>query len=67
MYYKRGGLTNLVSYFTPRMSRLDKEDKLVMFGLQAFSKQYLIEYFNDNFFSKTREEVLYEYFFSGIR
>lgn len=55
------GLTKLVSYFTPRMSRLDHQDKLVMFGLQAFIKQYLIEYFNDNFFSKTREEVLYEY------
>lgn len=55
------GLTKLVSYLTPRMTRLDNENKLIMFGLQAFIKQYLIEYFNDNFFSKTREEVVNEY------
>ena len=54
------GLTKLVSYFTPRMSRLG-EDKLVMFGLQAFVKQYLIEYFTENFFSRPRQEVLEEY------
>ena len=55
------GLTKLVSYFTPRMTRIEGEDKLVMFGLQSFIKQYLIEYFDDNFFSKTKDEVLYEY------
>lgn len=55
------GITKLVSYFTPRMTRLDQEDKLVMFGSQAFIKQYLIEYFNDNFFSKPRKMVLQEY------
>jgi len=55
------GLTKLVSYFTPRMSRLDGEDKLVMFGLQAFIKQYLIEYFNENFFLQPKENVLNDY------
>ncbi len=55
------GLTKLTSYFTPRMTRIEGEDELVMFGLQAFIKQYLIEYFNDNFFGKSREEVLAEY------
>ena len=36
------GITKLVSYFTPRMTRIEGEDKLVMFGLQAFIKEYLM-------------------------
>ena len=55
------GLTKMVSYFTPRMSRLTGQDKLVMFGLQAFIKEYLIDYFNENFFGRTKEEVVNEY------
>lgn len=59
MYPKN--LTRLVSYFTPRMSRLTNEPKLIMFGLQAFIKQYLIEGFEKNFFQRPKEEVLAEY------
>lgn len=55
------GITKIVSYYTPRMSRISDEDSLVMFGLQAFIKQYLIESFNDNFFGRAKEEVLNEY------
>lgn len=55
------GLTKLVSYFTPRMSRLPGQDKLVLFGLQGFIKEYLIEYFQQNFFRRKKEEVLFEY------
>lgn len=55
------GITKSVSYFTPRMSRVDRWDKVVMFGLQGFIKTYLIDYFNDNFFAKTFEEVTSEY------
>ena len=55
------GVTKLVSYFTPRMTRLNNENKLIMFGLQAFIKQYLIEYFNDNFFNMPKEQVLKDY------
>lgn len=44
------GLTKMVSYYTPRMSRLKDVDKVTLFGLQAFIKEYLIEGFNDNFF-----------------
>lgn len=55
------GLTKMVSYFTPRMSRLEGQDKLVMFGLQAFIKEYLIEYFNEYFFGRPKDEVLNEY------
>ena len=46
-------MTKSVSYFTPRMSRVKRWDKVVMFGLQGFIKTYLIDYFNEYFFSKT--------------
>jgi nicotinamide phosphoribosyltransferase len=55
------GVTKLVSYFTPRMSRIENEDKLIVFGVQAFIKQYLIEYFNENFFQKDKNDILEEY------
>lgn len=55
------GITKIVSYYTPRMSRLDHEDKLVMFGLQAFIKEYLIDAFNEQFFCRERGEVMAEY------
>lgn len=52
------GLTKLVSYWVPRKSMLETQDKMVFFGLQAFIKEYLIDYFNENFFSLTEDEVL---------
>ena len=54
-------ITKSVSYFTPRMSRVERWDKVVMFGLQGFIKTYLIEYFNEEFFGKPFEEVVGEY------
>ncbi len=54
-------ITKLVSYFTPRMTRIEGQNKLVMFGLQAFIKHYLIEEFNENFFGRSKDEVLSEY------
>ena len=47
-----------VSYYTPRMSRVDRWDKVVMFGLQGLIKTYLIDYFNEAFFEKPFEERL---------
>ena len=55
------GMTKLVSYWTPRMSRKENMNKVVMFGLQPFLKKYLIEYFNENFFKKDKSEVVAEY------
>ncbi|MCL2496847.1 MAG: nicotinate phosphoribosyltransferase [Clostridiales bacterium] len=55
------GITKIVAYYTPRMSRINDEDKLVMFGLQAYIKSYLIKSFNENFFGRQKEEVLLEY------
>ena len=55
------GLTKMVSYYTPRMSRLKDNDMVTFFGLQAFIKEYLIEGFNNYFFSRPEEEVVAEY------
>ena len=54
-------MTKSVSYYTPRRSRIKMWDQITFFGLQAFCKTYLIDYFNKYFFSKTREEVVNEY------
>lgn len=54
-------MTKSVSYFTPRMSRVARWDKVVMFGLQGFIKTYLIDYFNEAFFGKPFEEAVGEY------
>lgn len=54
-------MTKLVSYLTARKSRIEGEDKLIIFGLQAFLREYLIDYFNENFFNKPKEEVIAEY------
>lgn len=36
-------------------------DTVVMFGLQAFVKTYLIDYFKEEFFNKKLDEVVGEY------
>ena len=50
-----------VSYYTPRRSRVKRWDKVVNFGLQAFCKQWLIEYFNRYFFALPERVVVEEY------
>lgn len=55
------GLQYIHAYLTPRMSRLEHENKLIMFGLQAFIKTYLIEYFDEHFFGKLHDDVMGEY------
>ena len=56
-------VTKIVSYFTPRMSRLDYigENHLILFGLQSFIKEFLIEDFNEFFFERKKEDVIAEY------
>ena len=54
-------ITKSVSYFTPRMSRVKRWDKVVMFGLQGLIKTYLINYFNEEFFGRSFDEVIREY------
>lgn len=53
-------LTKVVSYFTPRMSRLQGMNTLVMFGLQAFITELIYD-FNEHFFSRQKEDVIEEY------
>ena len=55
------GITKSVSYFTPRMSRVKRWNEVVMFGLQGFVKTYLMDYFNEEFFRKSFDEVMREY------
>ena len=49
------------STWTPRTSRVRGVDKIVCFGFQAFVQNYLIDYFNENFFSQPKEKVVKEY------
>jgi len=54
-------MTKSMSYYTPRMSRVKRWDKVVMFGVQMFCKTWLIDYFNENFFELSEDEVVAEY------
>ena len=54
-------ITKSMSYFTPRMSRVKMWGEVVMFGLQGFMKTYLMDYFQEEFFQRTLEEVMGEY------
>lgn len=54
-------ITKSVSYFTPRMSRINMWQKVVHFGLQGFCKTYLINYFNNYFFSLPLNDVIEDY------
>lgn len=56
MYPK--GLTKLVSYWVPRKSMLESQDKMIFFGLQAFIKEYLGECFHKEFFDLEENEVI---------
>ena len=67
-YYKVGHVfqypdkTELVySNLTPRNSRLKDIDEMVFFGMQYFIKEYLIQYFNENFFDQPKEKVISDY------
>jgi len=47
--------------WTPRTSRIEGADEVVVFGIQYFVKKYLIDYFNDNFFNLSKEEAVKPY------
>lgn len=52
-------LKKLVSYWVPRKSMFKKEEnqKVVFFGLQAFIMEFLVEYFNKNFFDRPHDWI----------
>lgn len=56
-------ITKVVSYYVPRKTRIPEFDKVVVFGIQAFIEEYLIEYMNETFFGRSLEEVIAEYEF----
>lgn len=52
----------IYSTFTPRSNRyLPNAESVVVFAIQSFAKKYLIDYFNVNFFNRSKEEVIGEY------
>ena len=55
------GLDFLVSYWTPRMTRIEGINKVVMFGLQGLIKEHLIDAFEKHFFGRPWDELEAEY------
>lgn len=55
------GIEVVYSTWTPRASRMKDVNEVVAFGFQAFIKNYLIEFFNENFFDRPKEDVIAEY------
>jgi nicotinamide phosphoribosyltransferase len=55
------GMEVCYSTWTPRASRMKGVDKVVAFGFQSFIKNYLIDYFNENFFEVPVEDIVADY------
>jgi nicotinamide phosphoribosyltransferase len=53
--------TLVFSNLTARGTRVKDLKKVVFFGLQYFVKEYLIKHWNENFFEKDVEEVVYKF------
>ena len=51
----RPELRELVSYLTPRGSRLKGVNKVVFFGLSSYVHSYIVENFRENFFTRNFE------------
>ena len=55
------GTEFVYSPLTPRKSLLKGIDGAVVFGVQSFIQEMLVEYFNREFFERSLDEVVYEY------
>lgn len=55
------GTEYVYSNLTPRISRIDGIDGVVVFGIQAFVKKYLLDGFQNLFFSQHKETVIAAY------
>lgn len=55
------GTEFVYSNLTARYSRLDGIDHTVVFGIQYFLKEYLINRFNDGFFFQPKDKVIAQY------
>jgi len=49
------------SVWTPRTSRIKDVNRVVVFGMQIFIKQYLMNYFQTEFFDKPKEKIVADY------
>lgn len=55
------GTTLVYSNWTPRKSRMEGVNEVVLFGLQYFIKKYILEDFDTHFFKQSKEKVVKEY------
>lgn len=56
------GTEFIYSTWIPRSNKyFPKANKVVAFGIQSFVKKWLINYFNEHFFNRAKEEVVAEY------
>lgn len=56
------GTELIYSTLTPRSNKyLPVANGAVVFGIQAFIKKYLIDFFNENFFNRPKQDVVNEY------
>lgn len=56
------GTEIIYSTFTPRSNKyFPIANEVVVFGIQGFVKKYLVDYFNENFFKRLKNEVVNEY------
>lgn len=55
------GTEVVYSTWTPRASRVRDVESVVVFGQQAFIKDYLVDFFNENFFARPLQDVVSEY------
>lgn len=55
------GTSLVYSNWTPRRSRVDGIDEVVLFGLQYFIKKYILEDFDTYFFKQPKEKVVEQY------
>lgn len=60
LMYPRG-MSLLYSNFTPRKSRDLNITSVVVFGLQHFIKEYLVDKFNKEFFNVFKDDIIEEY------
>jgi nicotinamide phosphoribosyltransferase len=55
------GMEICYSTWTPRASRMNNVNDVVVFGQQAFIKKYLIDFFNEEFFQQPKEQIIADY------
>lgn len=55
------GTQFVYSTWTPRATYIEGVTGVVAFGMQAFAKNYLIDYFNEHFFTRSKQDVIDEY------